>query len=244
VVYAPEMNPSAYFSKSYTTLSVGYKLLSKQSLNTGYKYGLKLDLGYTFKFDGADYAKAHDSLGLSGKQLARECIQHRPFAALTGSVEMGDWKLSLRETYRVNFRTDSVSVQDKWNSDVVVYEKNPALMELKSRIKVDYSIPGKPVKLFAFGEAATTLNEKDCPWTDAEGKPLYGGQYLRSGKASFGVRWKIDKHNALSLSYLYYYKQNRDINITGKNSTKRQNVELTTEHIHTHAIVLAYDLGY
>lgn len=243
VVYAPAEDPTAYFSKSYTTLSFGYKLLSHQSLRSGYKYGLKLDLGYTLKYNNRSLQKARDK-GIEGGQLASECLQHRPFAELTGSMDFGNWKLTLKETYRVTFRSDSVRVQDKWNEAVFVNEKNPCLMELKTRLKAEYSLPGKPLKFFAWGEASSTLNEQTCPWADSEGHPLYGGQYLRGAKASVGMRWRLDKHNALSLSYLYHYQQERDINITGKNSQKRQNVELTLERSHTHAIVLAYDLGY
>lgn len=241
VVYSP--SDGAFFSKSYTSIDLGYKLYSHQSLRTGYEYGLRLNVGYTLKFDAKDLAD-NRAKGLEGNLLAAECIQHRPFASLTGSIEMGNWKLSLKETYRINFRTDSVKVVDKWNPEIVVNEKNPCLMELKSKVKLDYSLPGKPMKLFCFGEATATLNEQTCPWKDKEGEPFYGGQYLRSAKASVGMRWKIDKHNALGLSYLYYFKQDRDINITGRNSSKRQNVELTWEQTHTHAIVLEYELGY
>lgn len=243
VLWDPTSQQTAYFSKSYTTISFGYKLLSHQSLRSGYKYGMKLDLGYTLKFNNGSLMKAHEK-GITGGAAASECLQHRPFAELTGSADFGNWKLTLKETYRVTFRTDSVGVTDKWNEQVTVNEKNPCLMELKTRLKADYSIPGKPVKLFAWGEASATLNEQTCPWTDAEGRPLYGGQYLRGTKASVGVRWRIDKHNALSLSYLYHYQNERDLNITGKNSSKRQNVELLMERSHTHAIVLSYDLGY
>lgn len=243
VVYTPAEQPAAYFSKSYTTLSLGYKLFSHQSANTGYKYGMKLDVGYTLKFNNHSLMNAH-SKGIEGADAARECLQHRPFAELSASADFGNWKLTLKEVYRITFRTDSVSVQDKWNEAISVNEKNPCLMELKSRLKVDYSLPGKPLKLFAWGEASATLNEQTCPWTDAQGEPLYGGQYLRGGKASVGFRWRIDKHNALSLSYLYHFQQERDLNITGKNSNKRQNVELTMERSHTHAIVVTYDLGY
>lgn len=243
VVYAPAEDPMAYFSKSYTTLSLGYKLLAHQSLRSGYKYGLKFDLGYTLKYNNSSLRKARDK-GMEGSLLASECLQHRPYVELSGSMEMGDWKLTLKETYRVTFRSDSVRVKDKWNEGIFVNEKNPCLMELKTRLKIDYSLPGKPLKLFSWGEVSHTLNEQTCPWSDSEGHPLYGGQYLRGGKASVGLRWRLNKHNALSLSYLYYYQQERDINITGKNSNKRQNVELILERSHTHAIVLAYDLGY
>lgn len=221
-----------YFHKSYTTLEVGYKMLNHQSLNTGNKYALKLDLGYTLKFDATDKLKP------------KKCLQHRPYAALTATMDVGNWELSLKETYRVDIRLDSVQVPDKWDANVLVAEKNPYLMELKSRLKIGYTFPGKPVKLYASGEVAVTLNEKDCPWVDAAGRPFYEGQYLRSAKGQVGVRWRIDRNNALTFSYMYYYKHNRDINVTGKNSTTHQDLELVHERIHTHALVVAYDLGY
>ena len=242
VLYNPNEDPAAFFSKSYTTLNVGYKMLALQSPNTGYKYGLKLDLGYTLKFNAYSLQKALDK-EYSGALAANECLQHRPYVSLSGSVNFGQWKLSLKETYRVNFRLDSVMVVDKWNPAISVAEKNPHLMELKSRLRADYSLLGKPIKLFCYGEATATLNEPDCPWTNSEGQALYGGQYLRSAKASVGVRWRIDQMNALSFSYVYYFKQDRDININGKNSSSKQNVELTVERVHTHAIVIAYEIN-
>lgn len=242
VVYDSQEDPVAYFSKSYTTIGIGYKMLSHESLNTGYKYGLKLDIGYTLKFNGLSLSKAHKE-GLSGAAAANECLQHRPFAALTASINFGAWKLSLRETYRVNFRTDSVWVTDKWNPALQVCEKNPQLMDLRSRLKVEYAFFGKPLKLFAFGEATVTLNEPDCPWLDSAGQPLYGGQYLNGAKASLGARWRFDRQNALSISYIYDFKQDRDININGKNNANRQNVELTMEQTHTHAIVITYEFA-
>ena len=242
VIYSPNDDPAAYFSKCYTTLNVGYKMLALQSINTGYKYGLKLDLGYTLKFNAYSLQKALDK-DYSGALAANECLQHRPYVSLSGSMNFGQWKLSLKETYRVNFRLDSVMVADKWNPAIRVAEKNPNLMEMKSRLRVDYSLLGKPIKFFCYGEATATLNEPDCPWINSEGKPLYGGQYLRSAKASVGVRWRIDQISTLSFSYVYYFKQDRDININGKNSSSKQNVELTMERVHTHAIVIAYEIN-
>lgn len=71
VLYNPNEDPAAFFSKSYTTLNVGYKMLSLQSPNTGYKYGLKLDLGYTLKFNAYSLQKALDK-EYSGALAANE----------------------------------------------------------------------------------------------------------------------------------------------------------------------------
>ena len=137
VIYSPNDDPAAYFSKCYTTLNVGYKMLALQSINTGYKYGLKLDLGYTLKFNAYSLQKALDK-DYSGALAANKCLQHRPYVSLSGSMNFGQWKLSLKETYRVNFRLDSVMVADKWNPAIRVAEKNPHLMEMKSRLRIDY----------------------------------------------------------------------------------------------------------
>lgn len=228
-VYDNMSDPTAYFSKSYTTVELGYKPLNIQSLNSGYTYGLKFFLGYTLRF-------------LATKDLSdpNKCLQHRPYVSAVGSVNFGKLKLSLRERYQVDIRCDSVSVIDKYNPSILVYEKNPYMMELRSRLRLDYSIPGKPVKPYTYIELTNTLNEPSCPWLDAEGKPLYGGQYLSSVRVGAGVKWRIDSHNALELQYLFACMKERDVNIT----KAAQNVEITNTTAFRHSITVAYDLGY
>lgn len=225
VIHNSSVTPSAYFSKSYTTVEAGWKFLSVTEPSNNYKYGLKLTAGYTLRFLNNKVYKEEV------KQGANAYLRHRPHVSLTGSADFGNLKLSLRERWLMDCRTDSVNE----------LEKARLAMELRHRIRLDYSIPGKPLKPYIGVELTNTLNEPTCPWINPEtGRPFYGGQYLNSVRASIGLKWRIDKHNSLTFSYLYHFEQEREVNITRKENISRLYMAKESKHI----LMIAYELGY
>lgn len=219
VVYDNQRDPSAYFGKTYTTVNVGWKFFNYTDPNTNYKYSLKLDAGYTLRY-----------LATKGTNPT-ECLVHRPIVALTGSATFGDWKVSLRERYQVDCRLDSVNPLEK--------AKNK--MELRSRVRVEYQIPGKPLKPYAQIELTNTLNEPT--WRGlthpTTGEAIYGGQYLNSVRTMVGLKWKLDKNNSLSLYYVFAYLKDREVNISHKNNINR----FYYNHNYKHIVTLAYSFN-
>lgn len=211
VVYDSGSTPMAYFSKSYTTLEAGWKCFSYTDAYNGYKYNMKLSAGYTLRY-------------LHQKQALR----HRPFVTLSGSVNFGNVKLTLRERYLADCRTDSVNV----------LEKPKCYMELRHRLTADFRIPGKTYKPFTYIEFANTLNQPSC--YDDSGARLYGGQYLSSVRAKVGLEWKLSKQHALVFAYAFHFNQSREVNITKKSQEiNRLYMDQTLKHI----ISVAYEFG-
>lgn len=217
-----------YFRRSYTTIGLNY---------TPIPY-LRIGAQYTLKVYGNKLSTTQD--GVTVANPANRYLRHRPTFYLTGYYVTGDWKFSLRERLDANIRTDSVNL----------HEKPRAALYLRHKLQAQYSIPGKPVKVYAYVELWNTLNEpvkylntyagvdKNGNATAYAGKTF--GQYLNEIRAQVGVSWRVDKMNTLGLAYRYMYAQSRDINIT-KNKTL---IELTNATAHGHNIVLSYDLDW
>ena len=223
VVYNSTSTPSAYFSKSYTTVDVGWKCFSYTDAYNGYKYNMKLGAGYTLRYL---HQKLHDDSG--NLQGPDKFLRHRPFVSLSGSVNFGNIKLTLRERFLADCRADSVNV----------LEKPKCYMELRHRLSADFRIPGKTYKPFTYIELANTLNQPSC-YNDS-GVRLYGGQYLSSVRAKVGLEWKITREHALVFAYAFHFNQSREVNITKKSQEiNRLYMDQTLKHI----ISVAYEFG-
>ena len=222
VVFDSRNDPMAYFSKSYTTVDAGWKCVSYTDTYNNYKYGLKLGAGYTLRYLNQ---KLHDSQG--NVQSPSHYLRHRPFVTLTGSANFGMVKLTLRERFLADFRTDSVNT----------LEKPQCHMELRHRLTADFKIPGKTYKPFTYIELANTLNQPSL--YDANGVKLYGGQYLCAVRAKLGLQWKIDTHNSLAFSYGFHWGQEREVNITKKGNVNRLYMDKTLKHV----LTVAYEFG-
>lgn len=211
VVYNSGVTPSAYFSKSYTSVEAGWKFFSYTDTYNNYKYSLKLNAGYTLRY-------------LHPKQALR----HRPYVSLSGSANFGPVKLTLRERFLADCRTDSVNV----------LEQPKCAMELRHRLTASFRIPGKTYRPFTFIELANTLNQPSC--FNTSGVRLYGGQYLCAVRAKVGIEWKISAQHALIFSYGYHFSQSREVNITRKSQEINR---LYMEQTHRHVISVAYEFG-
>ena len=224
VVYDSGSTPPAYFSKSYTTLEGGWKFFSYTDAFNNYKYNAKLNAGFTLRYLNQ---KLRDDAG--NVQAPAKYLRYRPFVSLSGSVNFGTVKLTLRERFLADFRTDSVNT----------LEKPKCYMELRHRLHADFRIPGKTYKPFTYIEFANTLNQPSC--YNPSGVRLYGGQYLSAIRTKVGLQWNINKEHALVFAYSFHFTQSREVNITRKSKEiNRLYMEQTCKHI----ISLAYEFGY
>ena len=223
IVFDSRNNPMAYFSKSYTSVEGGWKFLSLTDAYNGYKYGMKVSAGYTLRYLNQ---KLRDSQG--NLLEPSNYLRHRPYLVLSASANFGMVKLTLRERYLADFRTDSVNV----------LEKPKCYMELRSRLTADFTIPGQTYKPYTSIEFANTLNQPSC--FDASGNMLYGGQYLSAIRARVGLRWRLNLNNTLTFTYGFHWGQSREVNITRKSQQiNRLYMEQTSKHV----ITVAYEFG-
>ena len=198
---------SAAFSKSYTTLTLGY---------TPIEY-VKFDLGYTLRI-----------LGRKNSSNANEFIRHRAFVSVTGSYRFPLAKIYLRERFLCDIRTDSVNLE----------EKNRFNWLMRSRIGADFTIPGKPVKPYIWGELENTLNV-----------PVYqqrnGQQFISHVRAQIGVKWRLSMLSSLDFYYRFQYGYNRNVNINnGYYEGKSLKLRLDEETTFLHAIGVVYNVDW
>lgn len=214
-----------YFRRSYTTVGLSYAPIEY----------LRLGADYTLKVYGNKLTATDGSANPANKFL-----RHRASVYLTGQYTVDNWKFSLREKLDANIRTDSVNVHEKPQTELL----------LRHRLMAQYTIPGKPLKAYASVELWNTLNQpvkylNTYAGKDANGKATaYAGQtfgqYLSEVRAQVGLRWRLDKTNALSLAYRFTYGYSRDVNITHNKSL----IELTNAKSYGHFILLTYDLDW
>lgn len=200
----------ASFYKSYTTLSLAYA-------HPEFTY-LKLDAGYTLRLAGD-----------KGWSDANTFLRHRVFFGLTGTYRIGQLvKLSLRERFLCNVRTDSV------NTD----EKNRYQWLLRSRLGAEFTVPGKPVKPYLWGELENTLNAPEFQQKN-------GRQFVSSVRAQVGVKWRLTKMNSLDFFYRFQYGYHRDVNVNKSYyEGKRLKVRLDEKTSYLHAFGVIYHLDW
>lgn len=177
--------------------------------------------GYTLKLYGD-----------KGWDDPNEFIRHRVFFYLTPQIKINQWKLSLRERLDIDMRTDSVNPNEKKNTE----------LSLRSRLRVDYTMPNKPLRFHLMTEIFNTLNVPvDYLNTYAVGQNIrHYGQYVSYVRPEFGVRWRLDRTNYLHFYYQFAYHYERDINIT----KKAANVELVHKSTYKHIIGITYEFGW
>jgi len=213
---------SPYLRRSHTSLGLNYKPIPY--FQTGAAYTLILH---------ADKIAANSN-------LPDEFLRHRVTAHVTGMYDVEDWKFSLRERLDANIRTDSVNR----------HEKPQTALVLRHKLQAQYSIPGQPLKTYAYVELWNTLNQPvnylntyagvddDGNATAYAGKQF--GQYLSEVRTQIGLSWRIDKLNTIGLAYRFRYSYNRDINITKSKGL----IELTHARNFGHFIILSYNLNW
>ena len=138
--------------------------------------------------------------------------RHRIYADLTGILELGEWRLSLKERIQMTHR------------NVNNPHKNvPNLLELKSRFKVGYR-GWKRWKPYAYVELRNCFNDPSwaATWTGnsyVNSSFLgYGSAYVNRVRGAVGVAWKIVKHHYLDFQLMEDYCY--DKHISTQNSQK------------------------
>ena len=199
-----DANNGASFAKSYTNLVLAYT-------HPQFMY-LKMDAGYTLRL-----------LGNKGWSDPNEFLRHRVFLGLTGSYSTQHVKLSLRERFVCDMRTDSVNL----------FEKNQYDWHLRSRLGAEFVISGKPVKPYVWAELENTLNAPDYQQKD-------GHQFISRVRTQAGVKWRLSKLSSLDFYYRFQYGYDRDINITRNKGF----IQLTEETTYLHAIGISYNFNW
>lgn len=208
---------SAYFHKSYTTLEMSYMPVQYFGITAGYT--LKIQ-NTNNPIGSAKYQKHWAD--------PKEFIRHRGIVAIAGHYKTRYWTFSLRERLDIDGRMDSVNLQEKKQVELV----------LRHKIKVAYSIPGKPLKIYGAVELINTLNRSFTLVNQKLGTNY--GQYLSDARVRVGVKWRTDKKNTFNFSYRFGYGLDYDVNIT----KKKQFVELYRVSNYEHVIGFAYEFDW
>ena len=178
---------------------------------------VKLDAGYTLRI-----------LGRKDWSDPNEFIRHRVFFGVTGSYKTQYAKLYLRERFLLEMRTDSV------NTD----EKQAYAWLLRSRLGVDFYVPGKPVKPYIWAELENTLNAPEFQQNN-------GQQFITNVRLQAGVKWRITKLSSLNFYYRFTYGYDRDINVNKSYySGKTLKLRLDEQKEFQHAIGVQYSLDW
>ena len=180
------------------------------SAGVSYKWNKYLKTGLDYTFIG-HYANT------SGEFRPR----HRVSANITGSIDAGDWRFSLRE--RLQFTHASYSVNH--------YQEVPNPLTLKSRLMVKYR-GFKKVKPYAYVELRNIFNAPKCSathntatdsWSDYEFLG-YRHAYVNRVRGALGLEWNLTKHHGLDFTLMYSYHNELDID-ANKAGTKLKSLE-------------------
>ncbi len=176
---------------------------------TGY---VTMSAGYTFKLYGD-----------RGWSDPKKFIRHRFFAFVIPQLRVGDWKLSLRERLDLDYRADSLDHDEKKNAE----------LSLRSRLRVDYTMPHKPLRFYVMTEFHNTLNvPTDYLNRYATNRTVgHYGQYLSYILPEAGMRWQISDHNYLYVYYRFAYSYSRDVQIDRTVSEVELQHNVTYKHI-------------
>ncbi|MBR2617756.1 MAG: DUF2490 domain-containing protein [Paludibacteraceae bacterium] len=140
----------------------------------------KFDASYTSI--GLNYAP-HKNISFTAayefQYLAGNEYRHRVKLMIIPKVQMGDFTLSLRERFHMTYS---------------MTDQTPEWL-LRSRLKLDYSIPQKPLTPYVYVEMYNPLQSNPPCWYDMVG---YG----------VGLDWMVDEHNILGFFYEFSHSSN------------------------------------
>ncbi len=177
-------------------------------------WGLSLDrlhtsLGLTYKVNqylklGIGYAMINP---YSTVNSAFRNSRHRLMLDATGSIRLGDWRLSLKERFQATYRT----------GDMNEYQNPRTALTLKSRLKASYK-GWHRFEPYAYIELRNTLNAPVIKanfdgtnyLTDAltqRGEAgwfieSWNGVYINRFRGSLGVKYEFNRHSSLDVSLM------------------------------------------
>ncbi len=157
--------------------------------------GLKLSAGYTLLSDNnKEKISYHEEDGsYNNWRPSYWGTRHRFTVSLTGSINAGRFKLSLRErwqyTYRPEKTTDRYDFDNETWEDKTVRSKGHNVM--RSRFRVEYDVAKCKVD----------------PYADVE---LFNAMALQKVRYTVGADWKIKKVHNIGLFYRYQTANSKD----------------------------------
>ena len=176
----------------YTTLGVSYKFCPY------FKTSVSYTLMNLHKFDSDA-----DSWGWE--------LRHRMALDLIGSYRIGNVKFNLRERFQLTHRTGEMNIYQNPRNELV----------LRSRLKVSYEFPNRPLEPYMSVEVRNTLNAVHyCApeYTSVPGDNIsYNDVYISRVRLQPGVEWKLNSRNSLDFYILadYVYEKDIDANKSG-----------------------------
>ena len=165
--------------------SVGYSLLCDHEKHVS-----------RYDEDDRDVIKGLVEVGDPKNKRVYWIVRHRVTSSLTFSHKWDRWKFSLRERWQYTYRPEKV-VAGRYN---YYYQKSDAAERLvrgkgknvlRSRLMIEYDIAHSPV----------------TPLMSLE---TFHAWRLEQVRYILGAKWKIDKQNALELSYRYQHVDQDD----------------------------------
>ncbi len=163
----------------------------------------------------------------------KDLLKHRIGASAELIFHPGRWRIALRARPMLTMRFDSINTA----------EKNKYDWHLRSRLHVQYNIPGKPIKPYLSVEVENTLNAKSITGyvynEDADMTTTYDfkGNYISMIRPAIGVKYTPAKNHHLNFFYKFSADFDRDYNIT----KKARKLEVSRERDFKHIIGVAYN---
>ena len=181
------------FGRLYTTADLSYKFGRHLKAGAGYSYIAVSDEGEWKN-------------------------RHRGFADVTGSVKVGDFKLSLRERFQATYKA----------YDINTFQQPQTAYALKSRFKVVYDIPRCSWNPYISAELRTALNAVDYSslgtTTQTAGTVSYSDVYNNRLKMVAGTEWRMNRSNYLDFYVLWSRNFKRDIDASAEGRAKSYTV--------------------
>lgn len=181
---------------SETDVYVEYSPIKEVTLFLGEEFYLSNFLTPTNGLFDASYTSVginytpHKNITFTGayefQYLSGDEIRHRLKLMVIPKVFIGDFTLSLRERFQMTYSMSDESIG--WM--------------LRSRLKLDYAIPSKPLYPYIYVEMYNPLEANPPCWYDMFG---YG----------VGLDWAIDDHNILGIYYQFSHSINSYYHLIG-----------------------------
>ena len=131
-------------------------------------------------------------------------IRHRLNADITGSVRLGNVKLSLRERVRVQFRGDSVNKYEHPNPEIT----------LRSRLKGAVDLRNGRWEPYAFAEVYTTLNAVGVV-NNYLREPIRYANYINRVRLGLGTEMKLSNSSKLDFYYMVHFNRSYEARYKG-----------------------------
>ena len=182
-------NNLANFDKVVSSVGFGYK---------PWKF-LKLEAQYGFVNE-----RTSKNDNDTGYKTIDWQIRHRLNFDATGSVRLGNVKLSLRERVRVQFRGDSVNKYERPNPEIT----------LRSRLKGAVDLRNGRWEPYAFAEVYTTLNAVGVV-NNYLREPIRYANYINRVRLGLGTEMKLSNSSKLDFYYMVHFNRSYEARYKG-----------------------------